>query len=142
MEQRLNQLFAHLKLSPSRFADEIGVQRSNISHLLSGRNKPSFDLMLKIIERFPRVNAEWLITGKGSVFKPSIDTAPGASRPPAEHNSDLFTRETVVHSDNPPIYGQREKLTDKMTVTNVNRLERVVLFYSDNTFVEFRPSTQ
>lgn len=141
MEERLNQLFAHLKVSPSRFADEIGVQRSNISHLLSGRNKPSFDLMLKILDRYPRINLEWLITGKGNVFKPNTDILPAGTPASADKNPDLFATSSVVNSDNPPVYGLKDKGADKSTVTNVNKLNKVVLFYSDGTFTEYLPST-
>ena len=49
--------------TPSSFADKIGLKRSNLSHVLSGRNKPSLDFLSKIIENYPKVNASWLITG-------------------------------------------------------------------------------
>lgn len=50
--------------TPSSFADEIGIKRSNLSHVLSGRNKPGIDFLSKVIEHFPNVNASWLITGE------------------------------------------------------------------------------
>lgn len=49
--------------SPSSFADNIGIKRSNLSHVLSGRNKPSLDFLSKIINHYPSVNASWLVTG-------------------------------------------------------------------------------
>lgn len=49
---------------PSSFADQIGIKRSNLSHVLSGRNKPGIDFLAKVIEHFPNVNASWLITGE------------------------------------------------------------------------------
>lgn len=52
------------KLNAGSFADKIGVQRSNVSHVLSGRNKPSFDFVEKLLHAFPRVSAEWLFTGR------------------------------------------------------------------------------
>lgn|SRR3989338_8263719 len=52
------------QLTASSFADEIGIKRSNLSHVLSGRNKPSLDFLAKIITHFPNVNASWLITGE------------------------------------------------------------------------------
>lgn len=52
------------KLNAGSFADRIGVQRSNVSHVLSGRNKPGFDFIEKLLHAFPRVSAEWLFTGK------------------------------------------------------------------------------
>ena len=58
-------------LSSSQFADEIGVQRSSISHILSGRNNPSLEFVMKILKRFPDINSDWLIFGKGSMYKGS-----------------------------------------------------------------------
>ena len=52
-------------LSPSQFADRTGIQRASVSHILSGRNKPSLEVMLKIYESFPGLSMEWLMTGKG-----------------------------------------------------------------------------
>lgn len=49
--------------TPSSFADKIGLKRSNLSHVLSGRNKPSLDFLAKVIDNYPKVNASWLITG-------------------------------------------------------------------------------
>ncbi|HRZ76329.1 MAG TPA: helix-turn-helix transcriptional regulator, partial [Bacteroidales bacterium] len=69
MEKRLHQLLKALNLSASQFADQIGVQRSSISHVLSGRNKPSMDFTEKILRHFPQVNLDWLIMGSGSMMK-------------------------------------------------------------------------
>ena len=55
----------HHELSASLFADKIGVQRSSISHILSGRNKPSLDFILKITTEFEDVDLQWLINGVG-----------------------------------------------------------------------------
>lgn len=58
-------------LSSSQFADEIGVQRSSISHILSGRNNPSLEFVTKILKRYPDINSDWIIFGKGSMYKGS-----------------------------------------------------------------------
>ena len=59
-------------LSSSQFADEISVQRSSISHILSGRNNPSLEFVTKILKRYPDINSEWILFGKGSMYKESI----------------------------------------------------------------------
>ncbi len=64
IKERIQSIIKMNNLTSSAFADKLGVQRSNISHILSGRNKPSLDLLEKIILNFPRVNAHWLITGE------------------------------------------------------------------------------
>ena len=69
MKDQLNKIMEAEGMNPAKFADEIGVQRSSISHILSGRNKPSFDFISKVLKRFSGINAEWLITGKGSMIK-------------------------------------------------------------------------
>ncbi len=61
MIKRIKSLISVKNLTASQFADLLGVQRSNISHILSGRNKPSLDFILKVSEHFPAVSLEWLI---------------------------------------------------------------------------------
>lgn len=68
MIKRIKSLISVKNLTASQFADLLGVQRSNISHILSGRNKPSLDFILKITEHFPNVSIDWLINGKGEMF--------------------------------------------------------------------------
>ena len=64
--KRLERILSYYGLSASAFADRIGVQRSSISHLLTGRNKPSLEFVLKVVRTFPEVNLYWLLNGKGS----------------------------------------------------------------------------
>ena len=66
---RLNKVMDYYQLSAAAFADKINVQRSSISHLLSGRNKPSLDFVLKVLEEFTDVELYWLLNGKGSFPK-------------------------------------------------------------------------
>ena len=68
LNSRVQKIINYSELSSSEFADEIGVQRSNISHVLSGRNKPSLDFLMKIKDRFPEIQWEWLIEGKGPMI--------------------------------------------------------------------------
>lgn len=69
MEDRLLKLLDTEQLSSSRFADVIGVQRSSVSHILTGRNKPSFDFLQKTLKAFPMLNADWLILGEGEMYE-------------------------------------------------------------------------
>lgn len=69
MNTRLQQFLELEGLSAARFADLMGIQRSGISHLLSGRNKPGYDFIQKFLTRFPQVNADWFILGKGKPYK-------------------------------------------------------------------------
>ena len=100
MEQRL-QLFLQMEqLSQSQFADKMGIQRSGVTHLLSGRNKPSFEFISKMLLTFPTLNAEWLILGKGKPYKdssdavremPAMQVVEGPEDIAAEPDSDLFS---------------------------------------------------
>ena len=60
---RLKKILNYHQLTASLFADKIGVQRSSISHILSGRNKPSLDFYIKIKEKYPEVDLNWIISG-------------------------------------------------------------------------------
>lgn len=62
--KRLQQIIDFYSLSASSFADKIGVQRSSISHILSGRNKPSLDFVMKVLSYFPEVDLYWLLMVK------------------------------------------------------------------------------
>ena len=87
--KRLEILFEHYGLSAASFSDKVGIQRSGISHLLSGRNKPSLEFVLKIIATFPEVDLYWLLTGEGTLLKsdprefspqPAKPNTPGAEK--------------------------------------------------------------
>ncbi len=93
MKERLIQLLDLEQLSPSKFADIIGVQRSSISHVISGRNKPSYDFLQKTLKAFPGLNASWLIMGEGTKYEQmgrnvsgNLFDSPDASEEPAEEN--------------------------------------------------------
>ena len=73
---RIELLMKSYNLSPSQFADRTGIQRASVSHILSGRNKPSLEVMLKIYESFPGLSMEWLMAGKGEA--PSADMSVAA----------------------------------------------------------------
>lgn len=69
LNDRISKIIEYSELSFSEFADEVDVQRSSISHITSGRNKPSLDLLIKVKDRFPELQWEWMITGKGDMLK-------------------------------------------------------------------------
>lgn len=122
---RLQVIFEREGISASIFADKIGVQRSAISHILSGRNKPGFDLLQKIIAKFPTINTEWLITGLGDPYK----------QPVKQIQTTLF--------DPPTTQKQSAEVTSVNTMPSQpegNRtIERIVIFYSDKTFETYNP---
>ena len=142
MEDRLLKILRHYDLSPSVFADKLGVQRSSISHLLSGRNNPSFDFMLRLTESFTDINLDWFITGKGNMLKKQIQTPVNLSLFDMESN---LEKQVDTQSEKPDLKQQKE--TD-YKFTNVNNeiesvrkgVSKIILFYKDKSWEEFVPS--
>jgi len=144
MKDRILQLLNNEGLSASKFADIIGVQRSSMSHILSGRNNPSLDFIQKIIRSFPQVSGDWLISGSGEMYK-------------NQETASLF-QEVIKEEDPAPYHSpQPPKLkkepmevpqpkTDPMPDLDMSaflsgkRIEKVVVFYSDKTFKEYNPA--
>ncbi|AZA83828.1 XRE family transcriptional regulator [Chryseobacterium lactis] len=75
LNERISKVIEYSNLTPSEFADEIDVQRSSISHITSGRNKPSLEFIIKIKSRFPELLWDWLVTGEGEMLKSELPEA-------------------------------------------------------------------
>jgi len=113
--KRLQKIMDFYGESASSFAEKIGVQRSSISHILSGRNKPSLDFILKILSAYPEVDLYWLFNSKGEF--PSI----------------VKIEETKQDTIAPGLnYGKLLSETDKNKT-----IERIVIFYSDGSFKNY-----
>tara|TARA_R110001632_G_scaffold81493_1_gene181510 strand:- start:3831 stop:4196 length:366 start_codon:yes stop_codon:yes gene_type:complete len=110
---RLKKILEHHQLTASLFADKIGVQRSSISHILSGRNKPSLDFILKVTTVFSDVDIYWLLNGKGTF-------------PKKEENS----------SSTPP--SNISLISDIKATSSGKKISRIVVFYNDGTFDEYK----
>ena len=93
IQNRLHIVLKMHNLTASSFADKIGVQRSNVSHVLGGRNKPSLDFLEKILLTFPRVNANWLVTGKMNGTEQEITSTSIASSNPTQN--DVLTEQNT-----------------------------------------------
>lgn len=119
---RLAKIMEFYELSATSFADKIQVGRSSISHLISGRNKPSLDFVMKVVQTFPEVELYWFLNGKGS-FPPTTPT-------------EIALEKEKKASTSPT----EEKLIPK---TNQNKtakeIEKVILFYTDGTFDTYNP---
>jgi transcriptional regulator with XRE-family HTH domain len=141
--KRLETIFEYYGLTASLFADKINVQRSSISHLLSGRNKPSLDFILKVLESFPEVELLWLLNGKGS-FPKGENTSEVkkavTSEEKTEQEIDLFSQETPVLETLPEIKSNTPKIeTEVKPIHSDSKIERIVVFYTDGTFKNYTP---
>jgi len=136
IKDRILKFLTRQKLSSSKFADIIGVQRSSISHILSGRNKPSLDFLQKILSNFPTLNSDWLIVGKGEMF---IDLNQ------AQINFDI-KKENPQTAFTSPIIEIKTPLRDipETIVKEIKRrsIKKIVVFYDDNTFEELKPEKE
>ena len=92
MKDRILKILDKENISAAKFADVLGVQRSSISHILSGRNKPSLDFVQRILQKFPEINSDWLLFGKGNIYRngsgqseqQSQQVAPTTEKPKAQ----------------------------------------------------------
>lgn len=67
MKDRIQKIIENYNLTSNSFAQEIEVNRSTISHILTGRNKPSIEVIQKILKRFNSVSSDWLLLGNGNM---------------------------------------------------------------------------
>lgn len=143
LNDKIKQILASKNISPSYFADEIGIQRSSVSHILAGRNKPSLDIVQKIIRRFPELGIEWILD---DVELPIVNTEPPSlheQSTPGLRNDNEPVRSELREKNNPVQltgYANLAELKNERTQENQveKKIERVMLFFSDGTFQEFK----
>ena len=98
MNRRFQTILDLETLSPAHLADRLGVQRSGISHILSGRNKPSFELLQRVVQSFPEISAEWLITGNGKPLKEQNQAAASGAASSAANSRSSGTTPSISPS--------------------------------------------
>jgi transcriptional regulator with XRE-family HTH domain len=148
MKDRIIRFMTAEGLSSSKLADEIAVQRSSVSHLLGGRNNPSYEFIHKMLSRFPRLNAEWLILGTGPMYKDmhqaELFSPPPPPKPEVKESAPehveiepFLTEEPSLPPIDEPASGTKsssfgvympETKVDKPSAT------QMILVYADNTF--------
>ena len=144
--QRLEFIMEHFGLSASSFADKISVQRSSISHLLSGRNKPSLDFVMKVLDFFPELNLYWLLNGSGTYLKKdseeiTVNEVQNTPTPITENKSKEFV--SSIYDENTV-----DRKNDDLVPNGVSfpenvagkQIDKIVLFYTDGTFQDYKPS--
>lgn len=152
---RLEFLLENLEHSASSFADKIGVQRSSLSHLLSGRNKPSLDFILKINHAFPELNLEWLLKGDGFYLQDKTNYVPSINTPPAQKLTDtsevyslkksqkkqakLAEKKQESPEENTLKNKEKSMVNPLLNFTEKDDISQIVVFYTDGTFKTFTP---
>lgn len=130
--KRLQLILDYYDISAATFADVIQVGRSSISHIISGRNKPSLDFVLKIVQNYPEVELYWLLNGKGS-FPKSEEASPTFPIKEPEKSEPINKSgiEKEVRSEN--LAEKDIRFSNSIGKT----IKKVVLFYEDGTFEAF-----
>jgi len=136
MIDRISLLLKTKNLSPSLFADEIQVQRSSVSHVLSGRNKPSLDFVLKILSTYPEVSSEWLMFGKGQMLKQAdkkeeiIEQEKQVVEMPIK--TEKFEKDKKGSAPSYPVVNEKQDIQS-------GEIEKIVVFNKDGTYKEYTP---
>ncbi len=153
MVERIKAVMAHYNLRAAQFSDAIGMQRSAVSHVLSGRNKPSLDFVLRIKRRFPEINLDWLTLGEGDMFSKEASLSslgsqevlpeqpvPVKSSDVGKTAGDLGNSGFTEGSEHPDQNEVKDEVQAYYGLQKPNdRVKRIIFFYNDGTFSEFIP---
>lgn len=138
--QRIQKIMEVERLTPSMFAAEIGVGPSLISHALSGRNKPSLELLKRILERFRTISSDWLILGIGAMYRTSGQSQQAVLFDNSDENRSEPTTLALQTSEKNVQTSTENRKSSQQEATFAPKIEKtvtkVVVFYSDNTFEE------
>lgn len=130
--KRLKKVIEYYGESASSFAEKIGVQRSSISHLLSGRNKPSLEFVLKVLSSFPEVELYWLMNGKGDFPSGKVSEQKIEQKPkPEKENENLFSKPETEHL--PSEISEVKQISSN----SKKEIDRIIIFYKDGSFSNF-----
>lgn len=150
MNTRLKQFLAAENISQSQFADTIKVVRASVSHVLAGRNNPSYDFIRAIMDNYPSLNIEWLILGKGKMYKEAAPVLAQTPAPSYEAHDEpgLFAFEEEASPVEIPVQApdtprNSEPLIDMNTSGNIIQqttkqriVSKIIILYDDGSFQE------
>lgn len=138
MNTRLKQFLAAENITQAQFADTIEVVRASVSHVLSGRNNPGYDFIKAIMTKYPRLNMEWLMFGKGKMYKDQVETTLFAEENPVER-----VQETIFPVEDHALYAEKEILKDTNTIdkepqvtVNQRKVAKIIILYDDGSYQE------
>lgn len=148
MKNRILQVMENEGLAPSKFAETIGIQRSAMSHIISGRNNPSLDVLMKILETFTYIDSDWLLFGKGEmkrgqVAKSSENLQPdlfgniATNRPTPQVNPE-YRREIGVKDGENTMKSTEKEVVIRTEIVS-KKISKIVIFYADDTYETFIP---
>ena len=163
MINRINLILRAKNITARQFAEEIGIQPSGMSHIMGGRNNPSLEFVSKVLRRYPEIDANWLLLGKGEMYSSATPAAMDTGLPVREPvdvpqqepslfddeptgqmkveepiQDDLFQHDTKVEEERRYVPSYIASAPDS-PADCARRVERILLIYSDNTFKELLP---
>jgi transcriptional regulator with XRE-family HTH domain len=143
MKERLLEFLKNENKSSAQFAEEIGVQASGISHILSGRNNPSLDFVLKMLEKYQYLSTDWLLFGKGSMYKENkmqnlfdYDLADNKESNEMQSKNEV-PKVKIDYEDVMKNKTLKESAVSSDKITS--DVVKIVWFYENNSFEEFFP---
>lgn len=143
MNTRLKQFLAAENITQAQFADSINVVRASVSHVLAGRNNPSFDFIKAMMSQYPRLNIEWLMFGKGKMYKDqTVPQSPQVDELfPEEPSDSLFTvtdsahdigiTESIGSTNEPDTSTKLPQLA-----VNKRKVSKIIVLFDDGSFQE------
>lgn len=149
MKDRIAEIMKKENLAPSSFAESIGIQRSALSHILNGRNKPSLDVIMKIHQAYNYINLDWLLYGKGEMSiecnhnattnehsQPSLFDENGLYATSSSGIREYRKENNPNHTGNPSKEFIREEI--RYTEKPQRKITEIRIFFDDNTFQIFK----
>lgn len=140
MNNRLQQFLAAENISQSVFAESIGVTKASVSHILGGRNKPGFEFIENMARRYPNLNIEWFVSGKGKMYKNQSDRT---LFPQPEENG-LFPEEAAAEKQEPspaPAPSTTVPASENRVFPDTDgepRISKILVFYDNGTYKEIK----
>lgn len=135
MKDRIKEYMDYKSISAGELAGRLDVQRSNISHILNGRNKPGAGFIEKLLLSYPDLNARWLLTGEGPMAEEAdLKDSAVSNKPKSEAIQQEIKHEPIVQE----VEQQQDNILDISGSDEPKELEKIVLLYTDGTFKDFR----
>lgn len=168
MREKLQELMTRENLKPSQLAEKLEINPAGISHIIAGRNKPSFELLQKILRRFPRINPDWLLLDSGPIYRDEIPNSretpnhaiPGTAQTSIDRSLNPGGTRTEISGSTPDLFNPASSQIEQESVSSKKEQEigthdaswssmvasgrkpavqRIVIFYDDQTFETFTP---
>jgi transcriptional regulator with XRE-family HTH domain len=141
MRERILEFLKKENKTSAQFAEEIGVQPSGISHILSGRNNPSLDFVIKMLEKYPFLSSEWILFGKGLMYKEQFTgTLFGDLEISQDRSSNEIKKESGKTVDIPrKESNESDGRPDGGFKPAPAGIKKIICFYDNNSFEEFSP---